>query len=342
MLQVDVGQEITSVQPMDKGSTLNIAQTSMKLPKSALTDVLSQRKLSNCKRHGPVYLLLGISVIFGLSWLPLNIVNVWMDAQDLAITQKIMQQTRRIGHRSNNSTQIETGAGTNNSFFPGKSFFFLDTLDRGTSGKWIVIIQTISLSMVLCSACANPILYGWLNTNFRKEFCRVLRLKTSTHSESITKHPVCAPDITTRVADKLIKDCGGYRSSKAFHSVHHFENANQSKSGSYELDVRPVNELNSTYLTMRDETDLNNKYSLASEKEQFTKTTSDEFHNNRNICRENLVPTVVYPDNLETCDPNCSISNEFDLNFDETDVITQTEFLTEKNSTMWNFQGTSV
>jgi hypothetical protein len=28
--------------------------------------------------------------------------------------------------------------------------------------------------LVLCSACFNPLLYGWLNDNFRREFIKVL------------------------------------------------------------------------------------------------------------------------------------------------------------------------
>ncbi|KAF8571693.1 hypothetical protein P879_00073 [Paragonimus westermani] len=330
------------MQPTDEGSTLNITHTNMKLSTSALADVLSQRKLSTCKRHGPVFLLLGISVIFGLSWLPLNIVNVWMDAQDLAITQKIMQQTRRTDPGNNTSTQIGTEVWTNNSFFPGKSFFFLDTLNRGTSGKWIVVIQTVSLSMVLCSACANPILYGWLNTNFRKEFCRVLRLRTSNQTESTTKHPVCAPDISTRVAGKLKEDCGLLHPSTPFLSVQQLESANHSKFGLYELSGRPLNAVNSTHLTLHCETELDNMHNSANEKERFIKNTSNELNNTSTTGRENLATTVVYPDKLETCDLNCSVSNESGLNFDETDVIIQTEFLTEKKSTNWNFQGTSV
>lgn len=36
-----------------------------------------------------------------------------------------------------------------------------------------MLIFPICHLLVLCSACANPVLYGWLNENFRKEFLKV-------------------------------------------------------------------------------------------------------------------------------------------------------------------------
>lgn len=67
-------------------------------------------------------LLISIALIFGISWLPLNILNVVAD--------------------------------------------FFDPLDDGTFRIVFACCHMAGMS----SACSNPLLYGWLNENFRKEF----------------------------------------------------------------------------------------------------------------------------------------------------------------------------
>ncbi|XP_058813147.1 neuropeptide F receptor isoform X2 [Topomyia yanbarensis] len=81
------------------------------------------------------YLLISIALIFGISWLPLNLFNLFADLYLDGITQEIM------------------------------------------------VAYAICHMMGMSSACSNPLLYGWLNDNFRKEFNELLcRKDTSTVS----------------------------------------------------------------------------------------------------------------------------------------------------------------
>ncbi|XP_052863710.1 neuropeptide F receptor [Anopheles cruzii] len=72
------------------------------------------------------YLLISIALIFGVSWLPLNLFNLFADLYVHAITQEIM------------------------------------------------VAYAICHMVGMSSACSNPLLYGWLNDNFRKEFNELL------------------------------------------------------------------------------------------------------------------------------------------------------------------------
>ncbi|XP_062561343.1 neuropeptide F receptor [Armigeres subalbatus] len=77
------------------------------------------------------YLLISIALIFGISWLPLNLFNLFADLYLDGITQQIM------------------------------------------------VAYAICHMMGMSSACSNPLLYGWLNDNFRKEFNEILCRKES-------------------------------------------------------------------------------------------------------------------------------------------------------------------
>ncbi|XP_055616023.1 neuropeptide F receptor isoform X1 [Toxorhynchites rutilus septentrionalis] len=77
------------------------------------------------------YLLISIALIFGISWLPLNLFNLFADLFLDGITQEIM------------------------------------------------VAYAICHMMGMSSACSNPLLYGWLNDNFRKEFNELLCRKDS-------------------------------------------------------------------------------------------------------------------------------------------------------------------
>jgi neuropeptide F receptor len=73
-------------------------------------------------------LLISIAVIFGVSWLPLNLFNLLADV-----------------------------------YFPKQS-----------TSQTMMIWYAICHMMGMSSACSNPLLYGWLNDNFRKEFNEIL------------------------------------------------------------------------------------------------------------------------------------------------------------------------
>lgn len=88
------------------------------------------------------YLLISIAVIFGISWLPLNILNLFADI-----------------YYSNNR----------------------------------VLSQCFHVSYAVChmmgmsSACSNPLLYGWLNDNFRKEFNEILCRRDQNHTRTTNR-----------------------------------------------------------------------------------------------------------------------------------------------------------
>ena len=67
-------------------------------------------------------LLFSVAIIFGISWLPLNILNIVVDLLGIADSARFR------------------------------------------------IIFAVCHMIGMSSACSNPLLYGWLNDNFRKEF----------------------------------------------------------------------------------------------------------------------------------------------------------------------------
>ena len=75
-------------------------------------------------------LLAMIAIVFALSWMPLNILNILVE------------------------------------------FLFQWFRDSNVDTNLLFVICHI---LVLSSACTNPVLYGWLNENFRKEFLNVLK-----------------------------------------------------------------------------------------------------------------------------------------------------------------------
>ncbi|XP_014677207.1 PREDICTED: neuropeptide F receptor-like [Priapulus caudatus] len=70
-------------------------------------------------------LLIAIAVVFVISWLPINIFNLYM--------------------------------------------FYMGSHSKITSEQEYIIFA-VCYMMAMSSACSNPLLYGWLNDNFRKEF----------------------------------------------------------------------------------------------------------------------------------------------------------------------------
>ncbi|KAG5446544.1 Neuropeptide F receptor, partial [Clonorchis sinensis] len=129
------------------------------------------------RRNRPIILLAGIAIIFALSWLPLNVINVWMDTQEFLMTSRIMQSLNRVTNVS--KTNMDRAfLYPNGTSYDLHQTSLLESLDRGSGfqqfGPTMVIVQTVCLCLVFASACINPILYGWLNDTFRKEFHRVL------------------------------------------------------------------------------------------------------------------------------------------------------------------------
>lgn len=99
-----------------------------RMVKSIRATQLDSKKKSNRQRIRKTnLLLLSVAVIFGISWLPLNILNILSDVMKWE--------------------------------------------DSPTFRISFAICHMIGMS----SACSNPLLYGWLNENFKKEFVDIFR-----------------------------------------------------------------------------------------------------------------------------------------------------------------------
>lgn len=83
-------------------------------------------------------LLFCIALIFALSWLPINIVNLMMDIM-------LVNPTNR----------------QSNGF-------------QALSSRSVKTIQAVCLLIVLCSACTNPLLYSWLNVSFKEKISNAI------------------------------------------------------------------------------------------------------------------------------------------------------------------------
>jgi len=109
--------------------TTNITSTTSAVDTSEPTKVVGKRERDDRRMKKTNHLLVAIAVIFGVSWLPLNIYNLVVDFW--------------------------------NPF--------------GTNKEAMVITYAVCHMMGMSSACSNPMLYGWLNDNFQKEFREILK-----------------------------------------------------------------------------------------------------------------------------------------------------------------------
>lgn len=103
-------------------------------------DTLRDRNVQRNRRmRRTKCLLISIAIIFGISWAPLNIFNIFSDYFNQEFTDNI----------------------------------------------WLIYALCHLISM--SSACSNPLLYGWLNENFKKEFkdiflCKCRRVSVEINS----------------------------------------------------------------------------------------------------------------------------------------------------------------
>lgn len=96
---------------------------------STTTTTITDRNVERGRRMRRTNcLLFSIAIIFCISWLPLNIFNLY---SDIYLTDHPVTQTIMVSY---------------------------------------AVCHMIGMS----SACSNPMLYGWLNENFRKEFKEIL------------------------------------------------------------------------------------------------------------------------------------------------------------------------
>ncbi|CAH8455311.1 unnamed protein product [Schistosoma guineensis] len=125
-------------------------------------------------------LLASITLLFVLAWLPLHIFNAVMDQRESRILKEPFDLTTLpqpdILNKNNteNSLFDETYKLLNskmNTFTLLPEHNHTETIIKEYGiGRKITLIHSFCLLCVLVSACANPVLYGWLNENFHREF----------------------------------------------------------------------------------------------------------------------------------------------------------------------------
>lgn len=101
-----------------------------------------RRKLRLKRQRRANILLTCVSLVFAISWLPLHAVNIFMD------------------YKENTASTVPSLTRANESEFLG--------------ARHVMLIQSACLLCVLFSCCVNPLLYGYLNENYRKEFAEIL------------------------------------------------------------------------------------------------------------------------------------------------------------------------
>lgn len=123
-------------------------------------------KRTNC-------LLISIALIFGISWLPLNIFNLYADLTSAKMTQNVY------------------------------IIFAVCHMAGMSSGKKSSVTFNISLTTRHPTACSNPLLYGWLNDNFRKEFNEILCCIKLGHNSSAAGLKLKAIDTKKRAYSEV-------------------------------------------------------------------------------------------------------------------------------------------
>ncbi|CAL8071849.1 unnamed protein product [Calicophoron daubneyi] len=120
-------------------------------------------------------LLVTITVTFILAWLPVQVFNLVMDLQESKTASDLLSMetddllfSTAIVHTSapnKTNSHVEMSHSQTGSYTSyGETF----------SGRNVALIQSFCLLCVLLQTCINPVLYGWLNENFHKEFRQIL------------------------------------------------------------------------------------------------------------------------------------------------------------------------
>lgn len=138
----------------------------------SVDDRLQNRRGRRMKRTN--CLLISIALIFGISWLPLNFFNLYADLNEPKMTQNVY-----IIYAACHMCGMSSGGRKHTQFH----LCFLISLDFHLNALFSISIS-ISHDTTASSACSNPLLYGWLNDNFRKEFNEILCCGKYNHSST--------------------------------------------------------------------------------------------------------------------------------------------------------------
>lgn len=183
-------REVETVQPDRKSpnftldgeiETLHLATVEPKRGK--ISSNISGRILMNEKPKGRMHrnqtrinaLLAVITLTFVLSWLPWNILNVFSDFEEI----------RELNYlRSSHSLQTDL---TVNQVNRTHSIKQSGLKHNSITGRVFILLHCSSLLCILCAACINPILYGWLNENFRKEFKHIFSYSICSSTTTVNR-----------------------------------------------------------------------------------------------------------------------------------------------------------
>nr|CAH8851125.1 unnamed protein product [Trichobilharzia regenti] len=156
-----------------------------------------------------------IAIVFCLSWLPINTLNVISDMRELEIvtaydlafrnlkTYKTNQNISTNNNNNNSTVKIESTAPSGDSMSQ-HSITILKAISKIKSIEannidaiTVIITQALCLLLILSSACVNPILYGWLNKSFRSEFYQVFHIHSTILPNIKSSHKNITQDITS-------------------------------------------------------------------------------------------------------------------------------------------------
>ncbi|KAH9588432.1 hypothetical protein MS3_00005832 [Schistosoma haematobium] len=157
--------------------------------------ITSQKEAIDRRHRKAIILSTVIAIIFCLSWLPINTMNVISDIRELIIISSIDIAIKNLkineyDHSNNNNSNsnntrdsditIASDSMIQHSTTNLKAINQIMSIEANNINAITVIItQALCLLLILSSACLNPILYGWLNKTFRMEFYQVLRIHSS-------------------------------------------------------------------------------------------------------------------------------------------------------------------
>lgn len=130
---------------------------------------LERRNIRKHRERRTNIVLTCVTLMFAISWLPLNVVNIILDYKELQTSHN-----HNVISLSNQSLHLQPNETTVNDTHVNQSsrneVIFM-------SVRSITLIQSFCLLCVLLSCCVNPVLYGYFNDNFQNEFKEILCCK---------------------------------------------------------------------------------------------------------------------------------------------------------------------
>ncbi|CAI2728438.1 unnamed protein product [Schistosoma spindalis] len=235
---------------LNNNNNMNCSDTNQQINKSPITaiSITSQKEAIDRRHRKAIILSTVIAIIFCLSWLPINTMNVISDIRELIIISSIDIAIKNLkineyDHSNNNNYNNSNNSNGNNNTMDSDRTITSDSINQHSTTNLkainqimsieanninaitVIITQALCLLLILSSACLNPILYGWLNKTFRMEFYQVLRIHSSILHNMKSSNKNNSLDISINknninndndLIDKTIED-------KLHHHYHHHE-----------------------------------------------------------------------------------------------------------------------